>query len=116
MRSYICSYMLSHVISGEPVQGWKTMDDLQEKRKAEIGDYVAYNDWIGQVRQFSYASEWTDSSRPPLRLLRLVNSPHLNSKAFLIISFRYSTTLWSKCQMVNWFAFQSSVVVSPSAM
>lgn len=54
---------LAHVISGELVEGWKTMDDLQEKRKAEIGDYVAYNDWIGQVRHLHCASEETDSSR-----------------------------------------------------
>lgn len=41
---------LAHVISGEPVEGWKSIDDLQEKRRAEIGDYVAYDDWVGQVR------------------------------------------------------------------
>jgi ubiquitin-conjugating enzyme E2 O len=65
---------LAHVISGELVEGWKTMDDLQEKRKAEIGDYVAYNDWIGQARHLHCASEKTDSSRLPLRLSRFVTS------------------------------------------
>ncbi|KAJ3550286.1 hypothetical protein NMY22_g567 [Coprinellus aureogranulatus] len=40
---------LAHVISGEPVEGWKTLDDLQEKRRAEIGDYITYDDWVGQI-------------------------------------------------------------------
>lgn len=40
---------LAHVISGEEVQGWKTMDDVEERTCLELGDYVAYDDWVGQV-------------------------------------------------------------------
>lgn len=41
---------LEHVISKEPVDGWKTLEDLNTDRAAEIGDYVVYDDWVGQVR------------------------------------------------------------------
>lgn len=41
--------ILEHAISGSPVEGWKNMADLDIRREAEIGDYVAYDDWIGQV-------------------------------------------------------------------
>ena len=40
---------IEHVISGEPVEGWKTLDELETRVDAEIGDYVVYDDWIGQV-------------------------------------------------------------------
>lgn len=40
---------IDHVISGESVEGWKTLSDLESKVDPEIGDYVLYNDWIGQV-------------------------------------------------------------------
>jgi ubiquitin-conjugating enzyme E2 O len=40
---------LEHVISGEPVEGWKILEELESRVDAEIGDYVVYDDWIGQV-------------------------------------------------------------------
>ncbi|KAF5375118.1 hypothetical protein D9758_000439 [Tetrapyrgos nigripes] len=40
---------IEHVISKEPVEGWKTSDDFQHRTDADIGDYVVYNDWVGQV-------------------------------------------------------------------
>lgn len=40
---------LEHVISGEQVEGWRTVDDIEDKPDAEIGDYVIFEDWIGQV-------------------------------------------------------------------
>ncbi|KAK1228645.1 hypothetical protein PQX77_008239 [Marasmius sp. AFHP31] len=40
---------VEHVISGEPVEGWKTLEDIRFRRDAEIGDYVVYDDWFGQV-------------------------------------------------------------------
>jgi ubiquitin-conjugating enzyme E2 O len=42
-----------HAISHQHVPGWFTAEDLKEKTDAEIGDYVAYDDWIGQVRLFN---------------------------------------------------------------
>lgn len=38
-----------HAISHEEVPGWFTTQDLKEKTDGEIGDYVSYDDWIGQV-------------------------------------------------------------------
>ena len=42
-----------HAISHEDVPGWFTTEDLKEKTVGEIGDYVAYDDWIGQVSSFN---------------------------------------------------------------
>ncbi|KAJ3783382.1 hypothetical protein GGU10DRAFT_361067 [Lentinula aff. detonsa] len=40
---------LEHAISKEQVDGWKTSKDFDANRQAEIGDYVVYEDWLGQV-------------------------------------------------------------------
>lgn len=40
---------LVHAISAAPVEGWRTVDDLEDKKDADIGDYIVYGDWIGQV-------------------------------------------------------------------
>lgn len=40
---------LDHAISGEHVPGWKTMDDIESPADVDIGDYVTYDHWIGQV-------------------------------------------------------------------
>jgi ubiquitin-conjugating enzyme E2 O len=42
---------IEHVISGERIAGWRTLDELESRTDAEIGDYVVYDDWIGQVRE-----------------------------------------------------------------
>jgi ubiquitin-conjugating enzyme E2 O len=40
---------LEHAISGAPVEEWKRMTDIRHREQAEVGDYVIYNDWVGQV-------------------------------------------------------------------
>ncbi|GAW04426.1 ubiquitin-conjugating enzyme3 like-protein [Lentinula edodes] len=40
---------LEHAISKAQVDGWKTLEDLDTDRQAEIEDYVVYEDWVGQV-------------------------------------------------------------------
>ena len=40
---------IEHVISGESFGGWRTLEELESRADAEIGDYVVYDDWIGQV-------------------------------------------------------------------
>lgn len=40
---------IAHAISAEQVDGWWSTDDLEDKADAEVGDYVAFDDWIGQV-------------------------------------------------------------------
>lgn len=41
---------LVHAISGEPVHGWKSVKDLKHATSVNGGDYVVYDDWVGQVR------------------------------------------------------------------
>jgi ubiquitin-conjugating enzyme E2 O len=41
---------LEHAISGDPVPDWKSMNDIETPADVDIGDYVAYDNWIGQVR------------------------------------------------------------------
>jgi ubiquitin-conjugating enzyme E2 O len=50
---------LEHAISGVPLEGWKSICDLESLADADIGDYVVYDNYIGQViylcsRMFSY--------------------------------------------------------------
>jgi ubiquitin-conjugating enzyme E2 O len=44
---------LVHSISQEPVEGWKGLSDLGGETEVFMGDYVACDDWIGQVRALS---------------------------------------------------------------
>ncbi len=46
---------LQHVISGEPVEGWRNSDQVVPAMEAEIGDYVIYDDWVGQVSVSDHA-------------------------------------------------------------
>jgi ubiquitin-conjugating enzyme E2 O len=41
---------LVHAISEEPVEGWKTLADIEGAAEVFLGDYVSCDDWIGQVR------------------------------------------------------------------
>ncbi|TFK30803.1 hypothetical protein FA15DRAFT_662855 [Coprinopsis marcescibilis] len=65
---------LAHVISGEVVEGWKTNEDLLEKQGADVGDYVIYDDWIGQI------IEVFDESIVEVGQGRLVRLPELGSR------------------------------------
>lgn len=38
-----------HAISQEEVDRWLTVDDVKPRNDGEVGDYVTYDDWIGQV-------------------------------------------------------------------
>ncbi|KAH9943144.1 uncharacterized protein BXZ73DRAFT_40439 [Epithele typhae] len=40
---------LDHAISSEPVPDWKCLGDLRAAVEIDMGDYVIYNDWVGQV-------------------------------------------------------------------
>jgi len=40
---------LEHTISRVPVDGWKSAEDMIQKAEPVMGDYVIYDDWIGQV-------------------------------------------------------------------
>ena len=49
---------LEHAISGEPVPDWKSMNDIEIPADVDIGDYVAYDNWIGQVRLHLRYNPW----------------------------------------------------------
>ncbi|KAJ6604506.1 hypothetical protein DFH09DRAFT_1257291 [Mycena vulgaris] len=38
-----------HVVTGERLPGWTPLEDLSDRTYAEVGDYVTYDDWVGQV-------------------------------------------------------------------
>ncbi|KAF7306777.1 Isocitrate lyase [Mycena indigotica] len=38
-----------HVMTGERIKGWVSLQDTVERNYAEVGDLVAYQDWVGQV-------------------------------------------------------------------
>ncbi|KAJ7492773.1 hypothetical protein FB451DRAFT_549529 [Mycena latifolia] len=38
-----------HVVSGERLEGWTSLDQLSDRTYAEVGDYVTCDDWVGQV-------------------------------------------------------------------
>ncbi|KAG7099028.1 hypothetical protein E1B28_000908 [Marasmius oreades] len=65
---------VEHVISGEGVEGWKTVEDIKFRRDAEIGDYVVYDDWFGQV------IELYDESIVELPTGQLVRLPEFSSR------------------------------------
>lgn len=41
---------LIHAISGEEVEGLRNFKELQRATDVDAGDYVIYDDWVGQVR------------------------------------------------------------------
>lgn len=42
-------FKVGHVISGQVIDEWKTLHDVKVLDDVTVGDYVVYNDWIGQV-------------------------------------------------------------------
>ncbi|CDO77016.1 hypothetical protein BN946_scf184380.g1 [Trametes cinnabarina] len=40
---------LEHAVNGQPIPGWKTMDEVESAVDIDMGEYVIYNDWVGQV-------------------------------------------------------------------
>ncbi|TCD69895.1 hypothetical protein EIP91_005719 [Steccherinum ochraceum] len=41
--------LLEHTISGEEIPGWKTTSETDCDLEIDMGDYVVYDDWVGQV-------------------------------------------------------------------
>ncbi|KAI0371562.1 hypothetical protein BV20DRAFT_965322 [Pilatotrama ljubarskyi] len=40
---------LEHAVSGQTIPGWKSMDEVDSAVEIDMGEYVIYNDWVGQV-------------------------------------------------------------------
>lgn len=41
--------LLEHAVTNVPLPGWKSRDDIEWYMDSDMGDYVVYNDWVGQV-------------------------------------------------------------------
>lgn len=46
-------FKVAHAVSGRKLDEWKTMSDVKALEEIQVGDYVAYNDWIGQIQDVS---------------------------------------------------------------
>ncbi|KAI4523174.1 hypothetical protein K525DRAFT_222350 [Schizophyllum commune Loenen D] len=42
---------VAHAVSGEELPGWHTLDEFAP-RPADVGEYLVYNDWVGQIQTF----------------------------------------------------------------
>ncbi|KAK7694784.1 hypothetical protein QCA50_001972 [Cerrena zonata] len=65
---------LEHTISGEEIPGWKSSDDVECSFEVDMGDYVVYNDWIGQI------VEIFDEAVVELASNQLVRLPELSAR------------------------------------
>ncbi|KAH9082216.1 hypothetical protein EDB83DRAFT_2503321 [Lactarius deliciosus] len=82
---------LEHAISGESVPNWKSMNDIEIPADVDIGDYVAYDNWIGQL----FDEAVVDVSNG-----QLVRLPELSSRLTVgekgsVSDFPYSSLTWS---------------------
>ena len=48
---------LEHAITGEEIPDWKSKDEIECYIDVDMGDYVVYDDWVGQVRYPTCLSE-----------------------------------------------------------
>ncbi|KAI0068302.1 hypothetical protein BV25DRAFT_1911299 [Artomyces pyxidatus] len=88
---------LEHAISGEPVPGWKNMVDVESPADIDVGDYVAYDDWIGQV------VELFDEAVVDVSNGQLVRLPELSSR--LTIGEKGSDIIPAPINASNLFGF-----------
>ncbi|TFY70916.1 hypothetical protein EVG20_g2080 [Dentipellis fragilis] len=65
---------LEHAISGAPVPGWKSMSDVESPADVDVGDYVAYDHWVGQI------VELFDEAVVDISNGQLVRLPELSSR------------------------------------
>ncbi|KAF9015536.1 hypothetical protein BDQ17DRAFT_1341239 [Cyathus striatus] len=65
---------LQHVVTGESLDGWYTVNDVVQRSDAEVGDYVLYEDWVGQV------IEAFDESVIEVQGGQLIRLPELGSR------------------------------------
>ncbi|CAL1695554.1 unnamed protein product [Somion occarium] len=65
---------LEHTISGEEIPGWKGTDDVECSFEVDMGDYVVYNDWVGQI------VEIFDEAVVELSSEQLVRLPELSAR------------------------------------
>ncbi|KAL5534072.1 hypothetical protein ACEPAG_533 [Sanghuangporus baumii] len=45
-------FKVAHAVSGIKLEDWKSVDDIKEFDDIAVGDFVVYNDWVGQIQEF----------------------------------------------------------------
>lgn len=91
---------LEHAVTGESVPGWKSMSDIESPADVDVGDYVTYDHWIGQVSSIIFLS----SSESPDMLLGCRGKPSASIVyVALLNNHSYLTKLSWKSQTANWF-------------
>lgn len=78
---------LVHAISSEPVKGWRDAKDLRHATTVNAGDYVAYDDWIGQVRN-SHVLQSRSKAYSVLRSSRYASIAMHSVSSFTPAAFR----------------------------
>lgn len=86
---------LVHAISGESVRGWRNVKDLRHAASVNAGDYVVYDDWIGQVRN-SHLLHVTIQSLLPIKVIEVCI--YRNAIYQCVHSRSFSTNLSSRHQ------------------
>ncbi|KAL5535685.1 hypothetical protein ACEPAF_3779 [Sanghuangporus sanghuang] len=46
------SLKVAHAVSRIKLEDWKSVDDIKEFDDIAVGDFVVYNDWVGQIQEF----------------------------------------------------------------
>ena len=46
-------FKLSHAVTGQVLDEWMTMDRIKDNDDIAVGDFVACDDWIGQIQSVS---------------------------------------------------------------
>ncbi|THH13368.1 hypothetical protein EW146_g6839 [Bondarzewia mesenterica] len=83
---------LEHAISGEPVPDWKGIEDIESPGDVDVGDYVAYDNWIGQVVELFDEATVDVSNGQLVRLPELSSRLTVGEKGKDIIPFPVSVT------------------------
>lgn len=97
-----------HVVSGERIDGWTRLEELSDRTYAEVGDYVTYDDWIGQVRAYTRITMCPVLTRPPGN--RGMICSNLSDAPITRDNDSYTTKSWWKLPLAKSFGFQSSAL------
>lgn len=70
---------LEHAITGEEIPGWKNKEDVDPYIDVDMGDYVVYEDWVGQVRAPHLTRHYLLRSQPHFQVVEVCKLCYLYS-------------------------------------